>query len=301
MSRKQMMKLGSALLAATLALLLQACSTVPPAGERTLTASQRAVAAGLMPQRMTAGLLPLQGFVRSDCAAGEPLAVYIEGDGHAWVSVELPSTDPTPVNPVALQLAIADPACSVAYLGRPGQYLQEKGDARYWLEARFAPEVIDSYVAVIARLAQERKSSVIHVTGYSGGGAVAALVAARLAQGPTGITLRTVAGNLDTATWAKRRRLTPLATSLNPADVAAALADVPQLHLAGTRDRQVPLYVLDAFLARLPAQHCVRKLYVEAGHGGPWEDAWRRHAGETPACMPPAFQEANPPSPAEKR
>lgn len=38
------------------------------------------------------------------------LRVYIEGDRHAWLSRTRLCADPTPHNPVALKLALADPA-----------------------------------------------------------------------------------------------------------------------------------------------------------------------------------------------
>lgn len=302
MNRLQMHSIRTITATGALAALLAACSSVPPAGERDSAARQRAAAAGLAPRQFAAGSLPLQAFVRGGCP-GQPLHVYIEGDGHAWVSSTLPSGDPTPVNPVALRLAAGDRACNVAYLGRPGQYRAGQVAPRYWLEARFAPEVIDAYVATIEELAQESAASAVHLAGYSGGGAIAALVAARLAPTHPGLTLRTVAGNLDTQTWARRRRLTPLAASLNPAAAAAALADVPQLHLLGTRDRQVPSYVQEAYLAALPSPRCAQLRRIEAGHAGPWEDAWRQALEEVPACRErrPAFREANPPPRAEKR
>ena len=50
------------------------------------------------------------------------LRVYIEGDGHAWESRTRPASDPTPRNPVALDLAMADPGTDpVLYLARPCQ------------------------------------------------------------------------------------------------------------------------------------------------------------------------------------
>ncbi len=50
------------------------------------------------------------------------MVVYIEGDGRAYVNRRTPSNDPTPGNPMALRLALADPSLRVLYLGRPCQY-----------------------------------------------------------------------------------------------------------------------------------------------------------------------------------
>lgn len=272
---------AAALLLASLA----GCHSVPAVPERLAAAEARAAAAGLHPRLLAPAPLPLQAFARLGCA-GQDLSVYIEGDGYAWVSASRPSSNPTPVNPVALLLAAADPACNVVYLGRPGQYHADGVDPRYWLDARFAPEVVDSYVAALGRLREESGAPRLHLAGFSGGGAVAALVAARLArEGRVPVTLRTVAGNLDTAAWVKRLRLTPLSGSLNPADEAALLAGVPQLHFAGGRDRQVPPQVLEAYLARLPSRDCVQVVNLaEAAHAGPWEAAWTEALRSLPSC-----------------
>jgi len=42
--------------------------------------------------------------------SSKTLRVYIEGDGHAWENRNTPSTDPTPLNPISFQLALADPS-----------------------------------------------------------------------------------------------------------------------------------------------------------------------------------------------
>lgn len=267
------------------AVLLAGCSSMPSVAERTSAAERIAADAGLQPFAWAAAPLPLHGFARRICR-DQPLHVYIEGDGLAWVTIDMPSPDPTPVNPVALRLAARDSGCSVLYLGRPGQYAGGGVDSRYWLGARFAPEVIDSVDVAIRDVATKDRSSAVRLTGYSGGGAVAALVAARLHAEGLPVELVTVAGNLDSVTWTRRRKLSPLTGSLNPADVAKSLATVPQVHLAGRGDTQVPEWVLDAFLSRMPSRACVRVVEVGTGHAGPWEAAWQAAMAEPPACNP---------------
>jgi hypothetical protein len=44
---------------------------------------------------------------------------YQSGDGLAWLSSDVPSSDPTPLDPLALRLALAKPARNAAYLARP--------------------------------------------------------------------------------------------------------------------------------------------------------------------------------------
>lgn len=264
-----------------LLLLLTGCQSVPGVAERVAAARELARVAGMTPIT-TGSAIPLQGFARLG-TPGAPLSIYIEGDGNAWLNRRTPSPDPTPANPVALQLAVTDPAENVVYLARPGQYRVDGIDQRYWLSARFSAEVVDSYLQAIHALVAEASAPAVHLSGFSGGGAIAALAAAQLHAEDSArvVTLRTVGGNLDVAAWAKLRRLTPLAGSLNPADAAAQLVAVPQRHFSGRLDQQVPRAVLDSFLARMPDRRCVQVIEVDAGHAGPWRDAWLA------ASMPP--------------
>jgi hypothetical protein len=271
-----------------LLLLVSACTTVPDVATRMSSAEHLAASAAMLPMT-SATALPLKGFVRLD-RRGADLTVYIEGDGYAWISSTIPSPNPTPVKPVALELAVMDTAPNVAYLGRPGQYSLSAGaEPRYWLSARFSAEVIDAYVSVIGELAVASEAPVIHLVGYSGGAAIAALVASRISQGgkegvTPRLTLRTVAGVLDTEDWTQSLRLSPLEGSLNPAQQALVLQEIPQLHLVGSRDRQVPASVLDSFLKHMSSQHCVHVVMVSAGHAGPWGAVWKQLLGQTPAC-----------------
>lgn len=275
-------------------LLLQicGCATVPDVATRQAAAERLAAGAAMLPMT-TATTLPLRGFARLN-RRGEDLTIYIEGDGRAWINATTPSPDPTPINPVALALAAVDTAANVVYLGRPGQYSPSGSvDRRYWLSARFSPEVVNVYVSAILELAVANEAAGIHLVGYSGGAAIAALTASRIKQiskqgGTNGVarrlTLRTVAGNLDTQAWTQRLRLSPLEGSLNPAREAHALQDIPQLHLAGSRDRQVPVHILDSFLKQMSSQDCVRVIRVNAGHAGPWVEAWQQILGQALAC-----------------
>ena len=59
-------------------------------------------------------------------AGTEPLFVVIEGDGRAWIDKYTPSSDPTPLNPVGLRIAVSLNSENVLYLARPCQYLSEQ-------------------------------------------------------------------------------------------------------------------------------------------------------------------------------
>jgi pimeloyl-ACP methyl ester carboxylesterase len=119
------------------------------------------------------------------------------------------------------------------------------------------------------------------LVGYSGGGAVAALAAA---QRQDVARLITLAGNLDHPLWTREHRLTPLSGSLNPADLAPALAGIPQWHFSGGRDRVIPPAIAASFAARSPANPRLHlKLEPEFDHHCCWTTAWPRLWQETEA------------------
>lgn len=222
---------------------LAGCASVPTPVQRQQTADDLAATRGWQARPVSAGPFDLMTYAPAMPAtptATDTLVVYIEGDGLAWVSASLPSTDPTPANPLALRLALAHPQGAAAYLARPCQYVAAsfRGcDERYWTQQRFAPEVIEASSLALDALKARYQARQLVLVGYSGGGAVAALVAARRTDVAR---LITVAGNLDHRAWTTLHRVLPLTGSLNPADVRAALQSLPQWHLAGAKDTVVP-------------------------------------------------------------
>lgn len=205
------------------------------------------------------------------------LTVYVEGDGLAYVSPYRRSEDPTPTDPVALRLALADPnGRSVAYLARPCQYVMAdhpRGcESGVWTLRRFAPDSIDSMDRAIDALKTRVGASQVVLIGYSGGGAVATLLAARRAD-VAGLV--TVAATLDVGYWTSRDKLTPLAGSLDPASVADTVATIPQVHFSGGRDRTVGGDVTRSFLKRLPPKAPAVQIDIpDFTHTCCWSDQW---------------------------
>jgi hypothetical protein len=222
------------------ALLLAGCSALPSARERQANATGLASSKGWLPSHIPVGDFDLVAYAPPSLTAGKPLTVYIEGDGFAWISGHQPSSDPTPRDPLALRLALAQPAGHAVYLARPCQYVNaaQSGCAqRYWTEARFAPEVIHPTNLAIDALKQRFNATKLVLVGYSGGAAVAALVAARRTDV---VRLITVAGNLDHRAWTSYHRVQPLHASLNAADSASLLSGLSQVHFLGGKDRVIP-------------------------------------------------------------
>lgn len=206
---------------------------------------------------------------------GDVLRVYIEGDGHAWLSRTRPSADPTPRNPVALRLALADPSPGpLLYLARPCQYV--RGDAlrhcapRYWTSARLGEEVIASLDQAVSRVKAQSGAQHTALIGFSGGGGAAVLLAARRQDV---IFLGSVAGNLHLAAWTQQHGLTPLRESLEPFAVARALRRLPQRHVSSRDDVLMPPELSAAFCrAAARPESCVTVRGIP--HAGPWEKVW---------------------------
>lgn len=258
-------------------LMLAACASLPTPMARRDAADALASRQGWQRVTLPAGAFELAAFVPSMQETGEALTVYIEGDGFAWLSPSQPSTDPTPLDPVGLKLALAHPAGNAAYLARPCQFAdaQHTGcSARYWTGERFAPAVIAAEDRALDALKARFQASRLTLVGYSGGGAVAALLAAR--RGDVA-RLVTVAGNLDPAAWARHHHVLPLTGSLNPADAVGALQGIPQWHFVGGRDAVVPPELVEAFAGRFPAgQRPVVRIEPEYDHVCCWAENWPR-------------------------
>jgi len=206
---------------------------------------------GFSEATVKAGAFSLAAFVRKPSIPNETLAIYIEGDGAAWPTPYHPPRDPTPTRPVSLALAAADPATAVVYLGRPCQYLSAAAlqdcDSAYWTERRFAPEVVAAYDAAISQQKSALVARRLRLIGYSGGGVLAALIAARRDDVDT---LVTVAAPLAVAEWAAWHAASPLKGSLDPAELGENVHMPPSVHFVGGKDETVPATIVESFVRR---------------------------------------------------
>lgn len=216
-----------------------------------------------------------QAYVPVRISPSPHLTIYIEGDELAWKTPSLPSDDPTPNNPIGLKLALAHPKGNAAYLARPCQYAganQSSCNQKYWAGARFALEVIVDINQAIDQLKARFGAKRVTLVGHSGGGAVAALVAARRSDLEK---LITVAGNFDHQVWTQHHRLTPLSGSLNPADEVQRLARVRQWHFVGGGDKVIPRELIQGYADRYPEKSSL-SLVVEPNfdHHCCWVENW---------------------------
>jgi len=218
----------------------------------------------------------LKAWLRPAEKPGGTLHVYVEGDGRAWLHRHVVSPDPTPGSPVGLLLALADPTReALVYLARPGQYLSDEElrrcDPAYWTAARMAPEVVRDGNRAVDALKTLCGASSVALYGYSGGGGLAALMAA---ERNDVAFLATVAGVLDHAWWTQNLKVSPLTRSLNPVDAARTLAAVPQLHVAGGADAVVDPAISARFCQAAASLNARRVVLPGMEHEGPWERYW---------------------------
>ena len=204
------------------------------------------------------------------------LVIYIEGDGLAWRRKHILSEDPTPRDPLALRLAAHDPGPAVLYIARPCQY-QTGGpgtgcDPRYWSSHRYSEEVVAAVNFAIDWGVRQTGAITISLIGYSGGGTVAVLVAARR-HDVTG--LATIAANLDHRLWTEMHNVSPLADSLNAANFTNAVDNIPQVHFTGAEDKIVPPAIAESYRTKFTDATMVEiRIVPDFDHRCCWEDAW---------------------------
>jgi dienelactone hydrolase len=262
-----------------LAAALSGCSTSPR--ERAERVFELAAAHGWQPLVLQTTDFAIQAFVPRRPGAAGQLHVYIEGDGLAWMDRQTPSFAPTPADPMALRLAMADAGASAVYLARPCQYTRgtdfRNCHPRYWTSHRFAPELVEAMDQALDQLQQVRGARRLVLVGYSGGAAIAALLAAHRHDV---VGLVTVAGVLDVQAWTRGQRLSALSGSLEPRDVAPRLNGLPQWHFVGGRDDTVPAPLLQGFLRAQQTETATDavapSIHLEPGFGHHccWVQAW---------------------------
>jgi len=181
------------------------------------------------------------------------LWIMIEGDGRAWLNTREPSHDPTPVDAAGWRLAQNISRANVLYLARPCQYLSspdlEACSINDWTNARFSEKWVGRLNDAIDDAKRTTHSKQIVIAGYSGGGVMAALIAARRDDVEM---LITVASPLDHAAWTTHHGVSPLTGSLDVLSVREKLMRLPQVHVTGADDKVVPTMLMQDFLRAYP-------------------------------------------------
>jgi hypothetical protein len=271
--------------AITLSSLMLVSALIGCASDPNEHADSMTLHAGLHRELIDTGSFVLTAFSRIS-RPDQPLRIYIEGDGQAWLSRTEPSLDPTPRKALGLALATVDDSPNVIYLARPCQFtpmqLNPRCEAAWWTNKRYAPEIIAALNKALNQLVARVPGQGIELVGYSGGGALAVLLAA---QRTDVASIRTVAGNLDSEFVNRLHDVSAMPESVNPIDVAAQVASIPQIHFSGADDQVVPPAIAIRFTAATGAR-CARTLTVpRLAHESDWQAQWPTLLAMPPACI----------------
>ena len=277
MTRKFIVRgLNRAVVALVAALLFSACVSMPSSQQRQETASRLTKNYNWYEKIIATQQFDLLSYRPKEYLKEKQLTVYIEGDGLSWVSKNTLSLDPTPINPIALKLALNHPQGNAVYLARPCQYVggvsARSCNKHDWSGSRFSEKVIAASNEAIDSLKDEFSATELQLVGFSGGGAIAALLAARRDDV---VRLITIAGNLDHRAWTTYHKISPLTGSLNPADYRQQLAKIEQVHFVSEDDKIMPPFLASNFVSGLSDASKANVIVVpNQTHGCCWESAW---------------------------
>jgi hypothetical protein len=268
-----------------LAAALGAVCAMSGCADRNAHADALAATGGLRREQIRTDNFVLTAFVRLE-RPDKPLTIYLEGDGLAWLSLTEPSLDPTPRLATGLALAVVDPAPNVVYLARPCQFtpmaLNPQCDIPYWTGKRFAPEVVASVAQAVAQFAARAPGQAINLVGYSGGAALAVMVAA---QRRDVASIRTVAGNLDDEFINRLHHVSAMPQSENPIDFAPRVAAIPQIHFSSANDSVVPPEVARRFVDAVGSRCARVEVVPDLSHDGDWSRVWPALLAAVPSCL----------------
>ena len=250
------------------------CSSKLSPKVRQQQADYFAVIGNLVHERITTNNFLLTTYQRFDHKdKSKQLVVYIEGDGMAWISRNQLSNNPTPVRPVALELASLDKGVNILYIARPCQYLWPQSmsncSSDYWNDKRGSEEVISAINQVISIIKAREGFLSIKLIGYSGGGGIAAVITDRRDDVEK---LITIAGNLNYDLFTKIHKLTPMSGSIDPITIAKLIALTPQIHYVGGEDKIIPEQIARSFSDKV--------VVVKGVTHSSWSDKWKKVVSE---------------------
>jgi len=208
--------------------------------------------------------------------------IYFESDGaisYLGDKVMSVATNPTPSYPLGLHLASRDNADNVISIARPCQYSGMSADRLgqlckrdVWNNGRYSIETMNAMNTALDKIQKRYGFTGFHFIGVDGGAAVAVLLAAKRKDV---LSLRTVAGILDTDRYEAEHKRTSLKDSLNPKDFAKDIAGLPQHHFIANWDKDMSPAVYQNYRNAMGPSSCIRySLVDEVDHWKGWANRW---------------------------
>jgi len=231
---------------------------------------QRSQTYGFSEKTISTDLFDHSVFSNQKVRPGSALHVYIEGDGQPFIHQRYINKDPTSVTALGLTLMHVDPNPSLL-VGRPcyhGRQARNCQNNKWWTSHRYSKQVISSMAVAINKANTKRQDIVL--IGYSGGGALAMLLASRLTNLKKIITIN---GNLDIDAWTRSHAYTPLTGSLNPIDFLEQASSWPQAHLIGDLDKNIPHSVWQRKVESLNSKIIS---FANFNHTCCWKSVWQQ-------------------------
>ncbi len=235
--------------------------------------NQHALDLGFKSEKVDSAQFQHRVFLSKNISDGEILHVYLDGDGTPWERNRWIADDPSARNPLILNLMNQDKMPSIL-LGRPCYYGFNQAmecDSKYWTSHRYSKQVIDSMAHALNKWLGAHNFKEIVLIGYSGGGTIAILMAGKINNISTVVT---VAANLDVARWSEFHGYSALKDSLNPTGQVALDVSIKQIHFAGKDDEVVPLFIIKEYADSQKNA----KFFEMAGkdHVCCWQEGWPR-------------------------
>jgi pimeloyl-ACP methyl ester carboxylesterase len=212
---------------------------------------------------------------------------YIEGDGDAYVSRTRPSKNPTPTNPLALNLALADRSENVFYLARPCQFVPSGANrscrSPVWTTERFSPATIKAYVSLLNRIISEHGFRQVTLVGFSGGASIVLGAAPNVKHLAL---VKTVAGYITRKSLNRSKGVPTNYAQTDPFSNLQDVVSIPQIHFSGSRDKVIPTAFIREFSKKVTELGgCSRHIEVATDHLSDWKQLWLRLVEERPKCL----------------
>lgn len=231
---------------------------------------RKALASALRSQVVKTDLFSHQIYKNNRQSNGK-LHIYLTGDGLPWMAGVVPSIDPTPRDTIIINL-IGQDSSSALILGRPcyhGLANETLCDPSFWTNKRYAPVIINSLSIAIEQLSEQYRATNLVLIGYSGGGALAVLLAEKI---PNVSAVITIGANLNTQWWTQHHNLLPLSGSVNPVERPDLPMTIIQKHFVGSEDKIIPVSLLETYTKTHRASELV--IIEDFNHQCCWQNIW---------------------------